>query len=653
MCGISGLIRPGAAGSDLTTPLMQMVEAQCHRGPDDSGVWSDAETGVGLGHDRLAIIDLSPTGHQPMASADGRYVITFNGEIYNYRELRERLAGLGHQFRGTSDTEVMLAAISQWGIRDGTERFNGMFAFAVWDRQERQLHLARDRFGEKPLYYGWMGTTFAFASELKAFRGLKGFDARLDRGALALFLRHSYIPAPYSIYASIAKLPPGTIGTVTPDRPGRSPEIRSYWSARDSMTAAIRDPFSGGPSAAIDTLEGLLKDSVSLRMLSDVPLGAFLSGGIDSSLVVSLMQHIGSEPVRTFSIGFEESRFDEAPFAKAVAEHLGTDHTELYVRSTDALDVIPSLPDIYDEPFADSSQIPTYLVASMARRDVTVALSGDAGDELFGGYRHYQYALRMWGAVGRTPSFARSAAAAALRSVPDQVVGLGARVIGPLLPARMRAPADLLARVRWLAGILPADTPEALFRAIVSQTQEARSMSLAGVEPLTVLSDRSRWLDIGRPLDRFMYCDTTMYLPDDILVKVDRAAMAVSLETRIPMLDHRVAEFAWRLPEEMRLQNGSGKWILRQLLGRYLPNELIDRPKRGFSVPVAEWLRGPLRGWADGLLDEDRLRSEGILDVALVRDAWSEHLAKTSDHERLVWNVLMFQAWAERAPVKI
>jgi asparagine synthase (glutamine-hydrolysing) len=630
----------------MDVSLTRMVECQRHRGPDDSGTWVDAEHGVGFGHNRLSIIDLSPAGHQPMVSADERYVIVFNGEIYNYLELRDRLAALGHQFRGSSDTEVMLEAISEWGIHAAVERFNGMFAFAVWDRQLRLLHLARDRFGEKPLYYGWSGRTFAFASELKAFRTLDGFDMRLNHGAVALYLRHSYIPAPYSIYASISKLLPGTVATVALGAVGKAPDIRPYWSVRPTMERAIEDPYLGSETEAIDTLEGLLTDSVSMRMVSDVPLGAFLSGGIDSSLVVSIMQRLRSDPVRTFSIGFEESRFDEAPFAKAVAGHLGTDHTELYVRSGDALDVIPLLPRLYDEPFADSSQIPTYLVAALARRDVAVALSGDAGDELFGGYRHYQYALRLWRATSRWPSPARSIAAAALAAAPDSLVGLGAWLLGPLLPARMRAPADLRARVSWLAGVLPADRPEHLFRALVSQTHDPVSLSPASFEPATVLSDPDRWLRTGGPLDRYMYSDTMMYLPDDILVKVDRAAMAVSLETRIPMLDHRVAEFAWRLPEHMRLRDGNGKWILRKLLGRYLPVELIDRPKRGFSVPVAEWLRGPLRAWAEDLLDADRLRSEGVFDVTTVRRAWDEHLTKRSDHERLVWSVLMFQAWS-------
>jgi asparagine synthase (glutamine-hydrolysing) len=418
------------------------------------------------------------------------------------------------------------------------------------------------------------------------------------------------------------------------------------------MEDAVADPIASSEAAAIDTLEELLTDSISMRMVSDVPLGAFLSGGIDSSLVVAIMQRLRSDPVRTFSIGFDEPRFDEAPFARAVANHLGTDHTELYVRSSEALDVIPLLPSMYDEPFADSSQIPTYLVAALARRSVTVALSGDGGDELFGGYRHYQYALKMWHAIARWPPAARSMAATALNAAPASLVGLGARVLSPVLPARMRAPSGLRARVTWLAGVFPADSPEILFQAMVSQTHEPLSLSHARAEPPTVLSDPSRWLNNGGPLDRYMYSDAMMYLPDDILVKVDRAAMAVSLETRIPMLDHRVAEFAWRLPQDMRLRDGNGKWILRTLLGRYLPTEMIDRPKQGFGVPVSEWLRGPLRDWAERLLDTDRLRSEGILDVNAVRRAWTEHLTKVSDHERLVWSVLMFQAWLEHAQSK-
>ncbi len=644
MCGLTGFLDfDRSAGDDeLCATAGRMADTLVLRGPDDRGVWSDAAAGVALGFRRLSIVDLSPEGHQPMASASGRFVLAFNGEVYNHVDLRRELEGPGSPpFRGHSDTEVMLAAFERWGVEGSLGRFVGMFGFALWDRRERRLHLARDRMGEKPMYYGRTGGAFLFGSELKALRAYPGFRGEVDRDALALFLRHGYYPTPHSVYRGVRKLPPGTLLTVEADRPGAEVTLRAYWSAAGAAEAGRSAPFAGTEEEAGDRLEALLRDSVRRQMVADVPLGAFLSGGVDSSTVVALMQAEGTRATKTFTIGFEDAAFDEAGFAREVARHLGTEHTELYVTPADALKVVPGLPALYDEPFADASAIPTYLVSCLARRSVTVSLSGDGGDELFGGYAWYPRTDQVWGRVRRVPRPLRRALAAALAG--PAVLGAAAlgRSVAPARVARA-ASADRLLR---LAELLRRSAgPEDVHRVLLSMWGDdprlvlgagPRGAATDGPAPRTGLDD----------VARVMLHDTETYLPDDILVKVDRASMGASLEARAPFLDHRVVEFAWTLPTAYKLRAGRGKLPVRRVLYRHVPRELIERPKRGFSVPVADWLRGPLRGWAEGLLAEERIRREGFLDPAPVRAMWREHL-DGRNREATLWNVLMFQAWA-------
>ncbi len=568
MCGISGYIDTSRRhGNEVLQELvLHMANALRHRGPDDVGTWADAAQGIALGHRRLSILDLSPLGHQPMQSACGRYVTSFNGEIYNFKALRQELEGLGYGFRGHSDTEVMLSCMSQWGIESAVTRFNGMFAIAVWDREERLLHLVRDRMGEKPLYYGWIGKTFLFASELKGIRAHPEFHGAVDRGAVTLFMRHGYIPAPYSIYTGISKVVPGTIATIAPD-PTVATQVRPYWSVAVAAEQGLADPFRGTPTEAISNLDELLRDAVKLRMEADVPLGAFLSGGVDSSTIVALMQAQSARPVQTFSIGFHESAYNEAHHAKAVAEHLGTAHTELYVSPAEAMRVIPRLPSLYDEPFSDSSQIPMYLVCELTRRQVTVALSGDGGDELFGGYRRYFWADNLWGIVGAVPFPVRSLAARGLTMLSEKTWTSLYRGVAQALPKRlrMRNPGD---KPHKLAEILTAESLKALYLALVSHGKSQTSIVLGSAEPPTVLTDHAMLIRSSNAFDRVMFLDMLSYLPDDILAKVDRASMAVSLEARVPLLDHRVVEFAWQLPLLMKVHEGQGKWILRQVLNR-------------------------------------------------------------------------------------
>jgi asparagine synthase (glutamine-hydrolysing) len=622
-----------------------MANTLHHRGPDDVGTWADAAVGIALGHRRLSILDLSPSGHQPMKSACGRYVTSFNGEIYNFKALREELEGMGYRFRGHPDTEVMLSCISQWGIESAIPRFNGMFAIAVWDREERRLHLIRDRMGEKPLYYGWVGKTFLFASELKGIRAHPRFHGVIDRGAAALFMRHNYIPAPYSIYTGISKVVPGTIVTVVPD-PTVAPQVRPYWSVAAAAEQGRANPFRGTATEAIRCLDELLRDAVKLRMEADVPLGAFLSGGVDSSTIVSLMQAQSARPVQTFSIGFHESGYNEADHAKAVADHLGTAHTELYVSPAEAMRIIPRLPTLYDEPFSDSSQIPTYLVSELTRRQVTVALSGDGGDELFGGYGRYFWAANLWGKVDAVPPPVRSLAARGLTMLSPKAWTSLYRSVAPALPKRLqlRNPGD---KPHKLAEILTVESLEVLYLTIVSHWKNPASIVLGAAEPPTVLTDRARWARSPNAFDRMMLLDMLSYLPDDILVKVDRASMAVSLEARVPFLDHRVVEFAWQLPLSMKVHKRQGKWILRQVLNQYVPPSFLDRPKMGFGVPIDSWLRGPLKEWAESLLDEKRLVEQGIFNPDPIRHKWSEHLSGTCNWHYYLWDVLMFQAWFE------
>jgi asparagine synthase (glutamine-hydrolysing) len=647
MCGISGFIDTSHRQGDkvLQELVLRMANALRHRGPDDVGTWTDATLGIALGHRRLSILDLSPLGHQPMHSACGRYVTSFNGEIYNFKALRQELEILGYRFRGHSDTEVMLSCISQWGLESAVTRFNGMFAIAVWDREERLLHLVRDRLGEKPLYYGWAGKTFLFASELKGIRAHPQFHGAVDRGAVALFMRHTYIPAPYSIYTGISKVVPGTIVTIAPD-PTVATQVHPYWSLAAAAEQGMTNPFRGTATEAITCLDELLRDAVKLRAQADVPLGAFLSGGVDSSTIVALMQAQSARPVQTFSIGFHEAAYNEAHHAKAVAEHLGTAHTELYVSPAEAMQVIPRLPSLYDEPFSDSSQIPTYLVSELTRRHVTVALSGDGGDELFGGYDRYFWAANLWGKIDAVPFPIRSLAARGLTMLSPKTWTALYRGMASALPKglRLHNPGD---KPHKLAEILTAESVESLYLDIVSHWKSPTPIVLGSAEPPTTLTDHAMWVRSPNAFDRMMFLDALSYLPDDILVKVDRASMAVSLEARVPLLDHRVVEFAWQLPLSMKVREGQGKWILRQVLNRYVPASFQERPKMGFGVPIDSWLSGPLKEWAESLLDEKRILEQGIFNPDPIRQQWNEHLAGTCNWHYYLWDVLMFQAWLD------
>jgi len=577
-----------------------------------------------------------------MLSRSGRYVMVFNGEAYNFEEVRAELVADGYTsaFRGHSDTEVILAAIEQWGLEETVKRLIGMFAFAVWDRDLRMLHLVRDRTGVKPLYYAMCGSHFFFGSELKAFVAHPEFVASVDRSAIAQLLRYGYIPAPCTIYSTAKKLAPGCILSFAP---GKEPIESAYWSAMDVVSAGIENPFSGSDRDAEDALDELLRSAIRYRMIADVPLGVFLSGGVDSSVVTALMQSQSSKPVKTFTIGFREDRYDEAAYARAVARHLGTDHEELYVTAGDALDLVPKLPDIYDEPFADVSQLPTHLVSVLARRHVTVSLSGDGGDELFGGYNRYFIGRTFWNGVGWLPGSLRSAGGRALAHVrPERWDRLF-----QLLPRRLR-PRNAGDKISKAAYVIDVPNPDTMYRRLISHWQSAEAVVLGApaAEPL-VWSDH-RLNRIRDFTQRMMYFDLVTYLCDDILVKVDRASMAVSLESREPLLDHRLIEFAWKLPLRMKIRNGRGKWLLRRVLSRYVPPKLINRPKMGFGVPLLEWLRGPLRSWAEELLDERRLREESFFDPAVIRQRWAEHLSGKRNWQYSLWNVLMFQMWLER-----
>lgn len=641
MCGFAGFYSPNSrqGPESLERMAMAMANAVRYRGPDDEGCWADAGAGIALGHRRLSIVDLSPAGHQPMTSASGRFVIVYNGEIYNSLELRDELHEA--RFRGHSDTEVMLAAFERWGIEGAVRRFNGMFAFALWDRQERRLWLARDRMGEKPLYYGWAGQTFLFGSELKALRAHPAFNFEIDRNALALLMRHNCIPAPYSIYRGVRKLPPATLLSVSSDL--RDTDPVAYWSVLDAVKAGEADPFRGSEAEATEQLSALLRDAVKLRMLSDVPLGAFLSGGIDSSTVVALMQAQSSRPVRTFSIGMPDAGYNEAEDAKQVAKHLGTEHTELYVTPEEALAVVPRLPEMYDEPFADSSQVPTFLVAKLARPQVTVGLSGDGGDELFGGYNRYVWNPRVWRSLRPIPRAARMAGAAALRTIsPAQWDGVF-RSFAPVLPKAMRQRMPGY-KLHKLADAMSCSDARELYLRTASHWFDPASVVPGGEEPPTLITTPSTVLG---QVQEMMYLDGVTYLPDDILVKLDRATMAVSLEGRVPFLDHRVVEFSWRLPLHMKIRDGQGKWLLRQVLYKHVPRQLIERPKMGFGIPLENWLRGPLRTWAEDLLSESRMRQEGFFATAAVREKWRDHLSGRRDWQYHLWDVLMFQAWLQ------
>lgn len=632
MCGIAGYITNSTAFPAKREIIQAMTDTISHRGPDSADVWVEPQTGTALGHRRLAIIDLSPNGHQPMLSACGRYVIVYNGEVYNYAEIREELIRHGHSFRGDSDTEVILSAIAQWGLRRAIERFIGMFAFALWDKEKKSLSLVRDRLGIKPLYYGFSGSVFLFGSELKAIRRHPAFTNEINRNALALYFRHNYIPAPYSIFEGIYKLRPGHICTVGQNQ--AAPLLEEYWSAKDAWQAGLDSPYEGTTAEAVEDLEVLLKDAVGQRMISDVPLGAFLSGGIDSSAVVALMQAQSSRPVKTFSIGFHEEKFNEAKHAKAVAAHLGTDHTELYLTPADLLNVVPNIPEHWDEPFADSSQIPTYCVSKLAKENVTVSLSGDGGDELFTGYQRY-FALDNWHTLERIPLPVRRLTAATLKKIPAKLFD----ILGPIG-----------SKIHWRLDMLSISSFSEFYRYFVSHHKNPESLVRDSKELITALTDNNNKM-AGDLFKQMTYWDIVSYLPDDILTKVDRASMAVSLEARVPLLDHRVVEFAGKLPTSYKVRDGQSKWLLRQVLYKYVPKELIERPKMGFGVPIDSWLKHDLREWAEDSLSADNLTSQGYLDVKAVRTMWSDYKKGQNNWHYYLWDILMFQSWLEHARI--
>jgi asparagine synthase (glutamine-hydrolysing) len=640
MCGFAGFIDLARRTPEET--LLARAEGMAtrlyHRGPDGDGVWADAGAGLALGHRRLAILDLSSTGHQPMASADGRHVIAYNGEVYNFSELRAELEAGGVAFRGSCDTEVVVEAIAAWGLERALGRMVGMFALALWDKAERVLYLARDRLGIKPLYWGTCGGHFLFASEIKALRAHPAWMAGVDREALATYLRFGYVPSPRSIYTGISKLDPGTFLTL---REGGEAEIHRYWDLREITSSARAWQGDLDDTEAADRLDDLLRHAVKGRMAADVPLGAFLSGGVDSSTVAAMMQAQSLRPVKTFSIGFTESAFDESGEAAAVARHLGTDHTELMVSPADARTVIPSLPHIYDEPFADSSQIPTYLVSRLASRQVSVALSGDGGDEMFAGYNRHRLAVGAWQRLERIPPTLRRLASSALGVLPPALWDL---LFSPS-PKRLR---HVLTgdRMHKLAMVFASANGADLYGRLASQWLDPESLVIEDArEGERIWDDPGLVRDLPDLMARMRYMDTVGYLPDDILTKLDRASMAVSLEARVPLIDHRVAEFAAGLPPDMLIRDGCGKWLLRQVLHRYVPGELVTRPKTGFGVPLVSWLRGPLRDWAESLLSRSRLEEEGFFTPAPIRRAWKEHLSGRRNHQHKLWTVLMFQAW--------
>lgn len=643
MCGIAGFMGHARSAESTAIQVKRMADAIAHRGPDDYGVWTDEDAGIALSHRRLAIVDLSVAGHQPMHSACGRFVMVFNGEIYNHVDLRHKLdAETAHAWRGHSDTETLLAAIVRWGFKKTLEYCVGMFAIALWDRRDRTLTLTRDRVGEKPLYYGRVGNYFAFASELQALRTLPDWRAEISRDSLTLLMRHNYIPAPYSIYSNIYKLRPGHFLLV--DSTTGNSRVESYWSARTAVESSQKNLFLGNKEEAVTTLETLLKHSLQGQMMADVPLGAFLSGGVDSSTIVAVMQSMSAKPVRTFTIGFHESGYNEAPYAKKVARHLGTDHTEIYLSEQDAMDVIPRLPNVYSEPFSDSSQIPTFLVSQLARQHVTVSLSGDGGDELFSGYTRYALADSLWGKLSRVPQRVRNLTAGLATAVPPAVYDSIATPLNQLMPMN-RQYLRVGDKVHKAAQILSLSGIDEIYRRLCSHWSSPSEIVLGGHEPPTMLTGLEDLPDIQTSVQRMMYTDLLSYLPDDILVKVDRAAMAVSLETRVPLLDHRIIEYSLSLPLSISRAENTTKWPLRQILYKYVPPNIIERPKMGFGIPIDRWLRGGLRDWAEDLLSERRLEHEGYFAPGPIRAAWSEHLSGRRNNQYPLWDVLMFQAW--------
>lgn len=644
MCGFTGFVSASVPCiGNMEAIVSSMASAILHRGPDDSGCWVDSAAGLALAHQRLSILDLSPAGHQPMVSACGRYVMVFNGEIYNHLTLRRMLqeSGVHHGWNGHSDTETLLACISAWGFEQTLTAAGGMFSLALWDKKSKALYLARDRLGEKPLYYGWQGTSFLFGSELKALKAHPSFIGEIDRGALALFFRHNYVPGPYSIYKDIRKLPAGSYIKLQPldYEEQQNPAPIPFWSLRAVAEQGVRNPFDGSEAEALNLLDEKLGDSIKGQMLSDVPLGGLLSGGVDSSTVCALMQASSMQPINTFTIGFNEKHYDEATQARAIAAHLGTNHTELYVSAQDALNLVPQMPSMYDEPFADPSQLPTHLVMKLARAHVAVALSGDGADELFGGYNRYTYAPKVWRHVQKLPVPLRRVLCASLTGISASSLNKLSTVTGV---SQLGDKAHKLGQ--RLSGVNSIDD---FYASLVSEWQDAENLVLGHPASTSFLDTRERWPRLDDEAARMMALDALSYLPDDILVKVDRAAMAVSLESRAPFLDHDLVAFAWRLPMNFKIRNGQGKWLLRGLLNRYIPKALTDRPKMGFGVPLDQWLRGPLRDWAESLLAEDRLQREGYLNAAPIRGAWLKHQAGKANYGYRLWSVLMFQAWLQ------
>ena len=651
MCGILGFIDSSNSSSneDLCAIINRMNKTLIHRGPDDGGKWVDETVGLALGHRRLSILDLSPEGHQPMVSSCGRFVTVFNGEIYNYRSIRSELdySDKLMKWRGHSDTEVMLAAISTWGVEKALKKFNGMFAIALWDRKERRLILIRDRLGEKPLYYGCVNNTLFFGSELKAFREHPQWVGQINRDTLTLFLRYNYIPAPYTIYKNIFKLPAANILELHYDKYMNDrmiPEPKLYWSPKAIVESGVNTSLRLNEEQALIELERLLLDAVKLRMEADVPLGAFLSGGFDSSLIVALMQSQSSTPVRSFSIGFFEKDYNEAKHAKIIADHLGTDHTELYVSEQEAMEVIPQLPLLFDEPFADSSQIPTFIVSQLARKSVTVALSGDGGDELFCGYTRYALCKQLWRKIGWMPSLGRRVISSYISGTPDFFWNNTEMFFSKLIRKYGRS-GQVADKMYKLADVLSVKSSEDFYQGLLTHWHDPLKIIKNANELPSVFTNNYSLPTISDLTLRAMYLDMISYLPDDILVKVDRTTMGVSLEARVPLLDHRVAELAWQIPLSMKYRNGTGKWLLRQLLYRYVPEEMMNRPKMGFGVPIHKWLRGPLREWAEELINESRLEQEGFFYPAPILQKWKEHLSGKRNWQYPLWDILMFQAW--------
>ena len=637
MCGIAGFVdhSPAVGQYNMAAVATGMAGTLASRGPDDSGEWVDRENGIGLAHRRLSIIDLSASGHQPMLSSDGRYVLVYNGELYNFQELRAELEARGQPFRGHSDSEVLLEACAAWGVERAVERCLGMFAFGLWDRHERRLTLGRDRLGIKPLYWARFGQVFLFGSELKALRAHPGFEAQIDHDAVAAFMRFSYIPAPHSVYKKVYKLEPGCLLSV---QPRQAPRLQRYWDMRQIARRGAADPLDMSDEEALDQFEEVLGDAVQRRMVADVPLGALLSGGIDSSTIVALMQKHSKRPVQTFTIGFQEADRDESGYAQEIARHLGTEHTQLIVEPRNIFELLPRLPEWYDEPFADISQLPTYLVSHMAQQEVTVALSGDGGDELLSGYTRYFQVARRWRRISRVPR--------PLRHAVSGAVGAFLPLLEKTLATMPRQTPKLAKKARKIAHTWCLDTADAHNLKSVSRWDEPVSLVVgAKNEPHGIVWDETVANELPDLIMRMQFFDTVTFLPDDILTKVDRASMAVSLEVRVPLLDHRVVEFAWSLPRHMQVRNGQSKWLLRQLLYQYVPRERVERPKTGFSLPLDGWLRGPLRDWAEELLSERSLRAVGLLNPAPVRRKWAEHVSGLYNWKKQLWNVLMLQAW--------